>query len=112
MTPEQVTAIMGTRDVFTTASKDGDTYTIYGYANQYCNLNRSFDRCDLAVVFKNQKVVDARVVNRRAVNPDFTGALIGLQLMQQNRASAPPMTTTSCMAQPNGRQMNCTTTTW
>ena len=54
--------IMGRRDSFKSADKDGNTFTLYQYTNQFCNAHVNLhEKCDFFVIFKNGKVVEAGV---------------------------------------------------
>lgn len=70
MSPEQVTDIMDERDGFSTVEKDGSTYTLFKYTNQFCNAHVNFhEKCDFFIIFKNNKVVETGVSNVRANPP-------------------------------------------
>ncbi len=72
MTPADVEEIMGKRDSFSTVEKDGDTYTLYQYTNQFCNAHVSLnEKCDFIVIFKNNKVIETGVKNVRAQMPQM-----------------------------------------
>jgi hypothetical protein len=72
MSPEQVSEIMDERDGFSTVEKDGNTYTLYKYTNQFCNAHVSLnEKCDFFVIFKDNKVVETGVSNVRANAPNM-----------------------------------------
>ena len=59
MSPAQVDLIMGERDGFKIADKDGSKFLLYSYINQLCNGHVSVrEKCDFYVVFKDEKVVE------------------------------------------------------
>jgi hypothetical protein len=72
MSPEQVTEIMEDRDGFSSVEKDGSTYTLFKYTNQFCNAHVSmYEKCDFYVIFKNNKVIETGVSNVRANAPNM-----------------------------------------
>jgi hypothetical protein len=72
MIPQEVEAVMGSRDSFKSVEKDGSIYTLYQYTNQYCNANVSlWEKCDFFIIFKDGKVVETGVKNVRSYNPNM-----------------------------------------
>ena len=68
----EVDQIMEERDSFRTTEKDGDTYTLYQYTNQFCNAHVSmYDKCDFFVIFKNGKLVETGVKDVRSNMPQM-----------------------------------------
>lgn len=89
MTPDEVTKIMGPRDSFTTVERNGDQYTLFQYTNRWCNPNQDASRCDMRVLFKNQKVIGADVADiRRPQNADggLGAAILGAQLLKRSQS--------------------------
>lgn len=72
MSPEQVSEIMEERDGFSTVEKDGSTYTLFKYTNQFCNAHVNLhEKCDFFVIFKDNKVIETGVSNVRANAPNM-----------------------------------------
>lgn len=72
MSAEQVTDIMDERDGFSTVEKEGSTYTLFKYTNQFCNAHVSLhEKCDFFVIFKDNKVIETGVSNVRANPPNM-----------------------------------------
>ena len=72
MSPSEVNIIMEERDSFSTVEKDGDTYTLYQYTNQFCNAHVSLnEKCDFFVIFKNNKLIETGVKNVRSNMPQM-----------------------------------------
>lgn len=72
MSMTEVDQIMEERDSFRTTEKDGDTYTLYQYTNQFCNAHVSmYDKCDFFVIFKNGKVIETGVKDVRSNMPQM-----------------------------------------
>lgn len=68
----QVDEVMGKRDSFKSAEKDGSTYTLYQYTNQLCNGHVSmYEKCDFYIVFKDGKVVETGVADVRGATPNM-----------------------------------------
>jgi len=72
MSSAQVEEIMGNRDAFSSAERDGHKYTLYQYINRYCNANRSlWDKCDFFIIFKDDRVIETGVKDVRSANPNM-----------------------------------------
>jgi hypothetical protein len=72
MSPQRVDEIMGRRDGFTTAAKDGHKYTLYQYINRYCNAHVSlYDKCDFYVIFKDDRVIETGTKDVRSNSPNM-----------------------------------------
>jgi len=74
MSTSQVEEIMGKRDAFSFAERDGHKYALYHYINRYCNWNQSWDKCDFFVIFKDDKVIETGAKDVRSAN-------VGMQFM-------------------------------
>lgn len=73
MTLQEVNTVMGRRDSFKSAEKDGSIYTLYQYTNQYCNAHVSlWEKCDFFIIFRDEKVIETGVKNVRSNNPNMT----------------------------------------
>ena len=72
MSSAQVEEIMGRRDGFSSAERDGHKYTLYQYINRYCNANQSlWDKCDFFIIFKDDRVIETGVKDVRSANPNM-----------------------------------------
>lgn len=68
MTTYQVEEIMGERDGFSTVEKDGSSFTLYKYTNQFCNAHVSLkEKCDFYIIFKDNKVIETGVNDVRQI---------------------------------------------
>ena len=68
----QVEEIMGRRDGFSSAERDGHRYTLYQYINRYCNWNQSmWDKCDFFIILKDDRVIETGVKDIRSANPNM-----------------------------------------
>ena len=73
MSSAEVNEIMGQRNGFKTAEKNGSSFVLYEYTNQLCNGHISIhEKCDFFVVFKDGKVIETGTKNVRANAPQMT----------------------------------------
>ncbi len=81
MSPAQVEELMGRRDGFSFAERDGHKYTLYQYVNRYCNANVSlYDKCDFFVIFRDDQVIETGVKDVRSASPNMQFLYIFKQL--------------------------------
>ncbi|MDA3916733.1 MAG: hypothetical protein PF690_07145 [Deltaproteobacteria bacterium] len=72
MSYSDIDNIMGRRDSFRTVEKDGNTYTLYQYTNQFCNAHVTLhEKCDFFVIFKDGRVVETGVKDVRDKTPNM-----------------------------------------
>lgn len=72
MSVAQVDQIMGDRDGFRIAKKDGSTFILYSYINHYCNAHVSMlEKCDFFVIFQNDKVIETGAKDVRSNAPSM-----------------------------------------
>lgn len=70
MTPQQVDEVMERRDGFSTAERDGHTYTLYQYINRFCNVHVNMhEKCDFYVIFKDGHVIETGAKDVRSSSP-------------------------------------------
>ena len=68
----EVNEIMGERDGFRVAEKDGSKFTLFSYTNQFCNAHVSiYDKCDFFVIFKDDKVIETGTKDVRSNAPSM-----------------------------------------
>ena len=72
MAPDQVEEVMGRRDGFSSAERDGHTYTLYQYINRFCNAHVSlYEKCDFFIIFKDGKVIETGAKDVRTTSPNM-----------------------------------------
>jgi len=72
MTAMEVDQIMGQRDGFKVAEKDGSSYMLYSYINHLCNGHVSiYEKCDFFVILKDNKVIETGTKDVRSNAPQM-----------------------------------------
>ena len=70
MNATQVDEIMGERDGFKIAKKDGSDFLMYSYTNQLCNGHISYrEKCDFFVIFRDNQVIETGTKDVRSNTP-------------------------------------------